>query len=139
MKEFVLDASVAIAWCFEEESTPASRELLESLVSGVAAVVPPLWHWEVANALLTAERRGRIDADTATQFLQLLQRLPIRTDPQSTDRTFVFTQALARQHSLTTYDAAYLELARRLEVPLATRDEDLARAALQAGLRRLPA
>lgn len=138
MSAFVLDASVAIAWCFEDESTAATQALLQSLASA-EAVVPPLWHWMVCNALLTAERRGRLDADSAAHFVQLLQRLPIRTDPEATGRAFAATPALARQHALTAYDAAYLELARRLDLPLATRDEGLARAAAQAGVRLLPA
>lgn len=138
MSSFVLDASVAIAWCFEDESTPASRALLASLPEG-SAVVPPLWHCEVANALLTAERRGRIDAPSAAHFLRLLERLPIHTDSESTGHAFGATQQMARTHALTAYDAAYLELAHRLALPLATRDEALAQAARAAGIRLLPA
>lgn len=138
MTAFVVDASVAIAWCFEDEATPASRALLLGLPQA-EAFVPPLWHWEVGNAVLTAERRGGLDAAAATRFLHLLQRLPIRTDTEAAARVFASTQALARQHSLTTYDAAYLELALRLHLPLATRDEALARAATQSGAPLLPA
>ena len=138
MSTFVLDASVAIAWCFEDESTPASRALLASLPAG-SAVVPPLWHCEVANALLTAERRGRIDPPSTAHFLQLLERLPIHTDPESTGHAFGAAQHMARTHALTAYDAAYLELAHRLNLPLATRDEALAQAARAAGIRLLPA
>jgi predicted nucleic acid-binding protein len=135
---FVLDTSVAIAWCFEDESTPASRALIDSMVDQ-PALVPPLWRWEIANALLTAERRGRIDPASAERFLDLLEQLPILVDTDSSRQAFRATWQLARAHDLTSYDAAYLELAQRLGLPLATRDLALAAAAETAGIRRLAA
>ncbi|HWL64181.1 MAG TPA: type II toxin-antitoxin system VapC family toxin [Steroidobacteraceae bacterium] len=128
MTGFVLDASVAIAWCFADESSGPSRQLLESLQFR-AAVVPPLWNWEIGNALLTAERRGRIEPAAADLFLRLLRQLPIHVDAGSADRALEETRRLAREHDLTTYDASYLELAHRRGLPLATRDAALARAA----------
>lgn len=125
---FVLDASVAIAWCFSDEATADGQKLLDSLQFR-AAVVPSLWRWEVGNALLMAERRQRIGREAADRFMQLLRQLPIHADAEALDRALDETCRLAREHELTTYDAAYLELARRLGLPLATRDEALVRAA----------
>lgn len=129
----MLDTSAAIAWCFEDEQTPASTALMERLESHYA-VVPPLWYWEVGNALLTAERRKRIDAASAERFLRLLERLPIETDERCVDGAFRETRTLARVYKLTSYDAAYLELAKRLSLPLATRDDALIKAAKAAGV-----
>lgn len=137
MTDFILDASVALAWCFEDESTPASYALLESLTAQ-KALVPPLWRWEIGNALLSAERRGRLDAGAADLFLRLLEQLPIQVDAQATHAACGGTRELAHAHGLSGYDAAYLELAQRSGLPLATRDEDLAAAARAAGLRLLP-
>lgn len=134
---FVLDTSVTIAWCFGDEATPGSQALLDALPSR-AAVVPPLWRWEIGNALLAAERRQRIAPVAADRFLQLLQQLPIHVDAEATARALDETRRLARAHGLTTYDAAYLEMAQRLQLPLATRDQDLARAATAAGIQLLP-
>lgn len=136
MTPFVLDTSVALAWCFEDESTPGSKALIETLLNQ-SARVPPLWRWEVASALLSAERRGRIEPAAASRFLDLLERLPIQVDPDATRQAFQSTWQLARTHDLTSYDAAYLELALRLGLPLATRDRALATAAEAAGVRLL--
>lgn len=130
---FVLDTSAAIAWCFEDEQTPASAALMARLESD-HAVVPPLWYWEVSNALLMAERRKRIDAVSAERFLRLLERLPIETDERCVDEAFRDARTLARTHKLASYDAAYLELANRLSLPLATRDDALIKAAKAAGV-----
>lgn len=137
MTAFVIDASVAMAWCFADEATVQSRELLESLQFR-AAVVPPLWLWEVGNALVSAERRTRIEPGAADQFLHLLRQLPIQSDAGSPERAWQETLRLARAHGLTTYDAGYLELAHRRGLPLATRDAALARAAAAAQVPLLP-
>lgn len=138
MTDFVLDTSVTLAWCFEDESTPASYALLDSLTTH-KALIPPLWHWEVGNALLSAERRGRLDSAAADLFLQLLEQLPIHVDPQSIHAALGGARALARAHRLSSCDAAYLELAQRSGLPLATRDDELAAAARAAGVSLLPA
>lgn len=138
MKALVLDTSVAIAWCFEDESTPASSALLESLPSR-AAIVPALWRWETANALLVAERRRRIDAASAERFLRLLDRLPIRVDEEAAGHAIGETRRLASGLGLSVYDASYLELARRVGIPLATRDAELMAAARSVGVALLPA
>ncbi len=127
---FVLDASVAVSWAFPDEADSIASAALTRLRTD-AAHVPGLWWFEIRNTLLMGERRDRItQADTAA-FLHDVARLSIIGDraPQS-DRTLT----LARQHRLTVYDAAYLELAERMALPLATQDRALRRAAAQAGV-----
>jgi predicted nucleic acid-binding protein len=127
-----IDASVTAAWCFSDEATVASDALREGL-SRRGAVVPVLWHAESANVLLVAERRKRITPDRCSELLELLGELPIETD-DGTERIRGSVFRLARAHRLTVYDAIYLELAIRRELPLATRDKDLRKAALSAGV-----
>lgn len=136
---FVLDASVALAWCFEDEGGEYAAEVLEALLDGEAFVASH-WPLEVANGLLTAERRGRIGARDATRVGRLLLALPIAVDPVERGRALGETSRLARSRDLTSYDAAYLELALRRGLPLATLDEELRNAARAegAGLFSLP-
>ena len=131
---FVLDASVALAWCFEDESLEPALAVLDALRDS-EAVVAHHWTLETANGLLTAERRGRIDGDGATRFSRLLLALPIAVDPVARGTALTETRRLARTHGLTSYDAAYLELALRLAIPLATLDEKLQAAARAEGVR----
>ena len=127
---FVLDASVVLAWAFEDEGGDYAVRVLEAL-RGSEAVAASLWPLEVTNGLLTAERRGRLEAADARRFLHLLLSLPVVVDPVARRRAFEGIHALARVHALTSYDAAYLELAVRYGIPLATLDESL-RAAVRA-------
>ena len=131
----VLDCSVTVSWCFEDESNETSSAVRDSLASGAEAVVPAHWSLEVSNALLTAERRGRLLRAQSTHFLGLLTRLPITTDPETSSLAFGAIVHLAREHALTPYDAAYLELALRVGAPLATFDQQLAAAAKARGVR----
>jgi predicted nucleic acid-binding protein len=124
----VIDSSAALSWCFEDEATPASDVLFER-VRDQGAVVPGLWHLEVANVLLQAEKRGRIAAGDVGMRLELIAELPITTDTETTARAWREILALARAEGLTTYDAAYLELAIRRGLPLQTKDEALIAAA----------
>jgi predicted nucleic acid-binding protein len=135
---FVVDCSVALAWCFADEASAAGDALLERL-KDEGGVVPALWHLEVGNVLLQAERRGRIAPADLAARVDLLRRLPIVTDGESTGRALVEVLALARAHRLTTYDAAYLELAARRGLPLATKDSELLEAAERIGVPVLPA
>ena len=128
---FVIDASVTMAWCFDDEATDDTEGLLEQLCSD-QAVVPALWQLEVTNVLLVAERRGRITEAQAARFLELLLHLPILVDGSPTDVTAVL--AAGRRHSLSAYDAAYLVLAERSAVPLGTLDGRLATACRAAGV-----
>ncbi|HWH82324.1 MAG TPA: type II toxin-antitoxin system VapC family toxin [Burkholderiaceae bacterium] len=138
MSGFVLDASVALAWCFDDESTPAAWTLLDRL-RDAPAHVPALWALEVGNILLGAERRRRITQARATEFLGILGDLDIRTDPELPGRAFRDVLPLARAHRLTAYDATYLELAMRLGLPLASKDAALRRAATALHLKTLGA
>ena len=125
---FVLDNSVALAWCFEDEQTPAISALLDRLVE-TGASAPMLWPLEALNGLMVAQRRRRIDAAAWAEFAAFLQELLVMIDAQTVDQVWGATSALAGQFGLTVYDAAYLELAQRRRLPLATLDRDLRRAA----------
>ena len=138
MTGFVLDASVAIAWCFEDESTPAASALLDRLRTAPGHV-PALWALEMGNILLGAEKRKRITRARTVEFLEILGELDIRVDPDLPGRAFRDVLPLARERRLTTYDAAYLELAMRLGLPLATKGAALARAATALRVRTLAA
>ena len=133
MNRFVLDTSVAVSWFFEDEAGEYTTTVLESLTEW-EAVVPSLWSLEVANVLLVAERRRRCSEAEAARFIELLESLPIATDDDTARRALHGTYQLAREYDLTAYDAAYLELAMRLGVPLATFDRQLAEAAVKAGV-----
>lgn len=137
MSSFVLDCSVAVAWLLEDERVPAADALLERLEGDGEAVVPGLWRPELGNVLAGAERRGRIAATGIARCLGLLARLPIVTDPGTDERALREILELARREYLTTYDAAYLELAMRRGLPLATLDRPLGRAARRAGVEVL--
>ncbi len=128
---FVVDASVAMAWCFEDEATDVTRAALDRLAEATA-VAPALWALEVANVLLVAERRGRITEFQASRFVRLLGQLPISLDPAPPDVAGLV--AAGRQHGLSAYDAAYLTLAEREGLPLASTDAKLTAAARTAGL-----
>lgn len=129
---FVLDASVAAAWCFADESTPHTEALRESLTER-RAVVPTLWHAECANLLLTAERRKRITSARCAELLDLFDILPVETIDES-GRMRGAVSRLARTHHLSIYDATYLDLAIQRGIELATRDKDLRRAARTANV-----
>jgi predicted nucleic acid-binding protein len=130
---FVLDCSMALAWCFPNEHAPYPQSVLDSLAS-TAAAVPSLWFLEVANALLTGERRGRCTASDVGTWLGFLAALPIHTDPETTARAWSDTLNLARTYNLSAYDAAYLELALRRGLPLSSLDTQLNNAATAAGV-----
>ena len=119
-----------------DEATPATDALLEDFRTGAEALVPTLFHYEVANCLVGNERRKvpRSTPARSTAFLGALAQLPIETDVASTSKTATQTAELARTYGLSVYDAAYLELAMRRGVPLATRDPLLVPAAKKAGV-----
>ncbi len=127
----VVDASIAVAWCFpDEEESPGLAALALGFVRETL-VVPGVFWYEVRNALLRAERRGRIDGEGASRFLRQLATLRTDLDYQHDEAE---TLALARRHTLTLYDAAYLETAKRRQVALATLDSALATAATSGGV-----
>jgi len=135
MGDFVLDCSATLPWVFADEATPAADQLLDELVRGVRAWVPALWHLELGNVLLGAQRRGRIDQAGIEAFLSQLVVYDIAVDDQTMERAWQKTFDLAMQCGLSTYDAAYLELALRRGLPLATLDRELAAAARAYGVR----
>jgi predicted nucleic acid-binding protein len=134
---FVLDVSLTCAWCFADEASAEAWALLERLQIAQAHV-PSLWLWETGNVLIQAERRSRITSAAIRTFLGLLETLPIAIDQANVSTAWHDTLALARSHRLTTYDAAYLELALRLGLPLASRDKALNAAASHEGVPLLP-
>lgn len=138
MTEAVIDSSIALTSCFEDEASAETDALFER-VRDEGAVVPGLWRLELGNVLLQAERRGRISAGDVASRLDLIAELPISVDPETADRAWRDILTLARAERLTVYDAAYLELAARRGFPLLTLDDDLAQAALRLGVAVLPA
>src|SRR5437868_14699783 len=130
---FVLDGSITLAWFFEDEAD-AYAESVEDALASAAAVVPSLWPLEVANGLLMGERRKRTTEAKVTQFVALVTSLPISIDDETAARAWQNSLHLARAHNLTVYDAAYLELALRRGLPLATLDDSLKAAAATVGV-----
>ena len=139
MAEFVLDASVALSWCFPgdpTEDTPYSRLILAKLAKD-DAVVPDIWAFELANIIFVAcNRRKRITQRQIDEYLQRLRALPIRVE-HSDLWANVSLESLARKWNLSAYDAAYLDLALRRRLPLATTDDDLRKAATAVGIHVL--
>jgi len=136
---FVLDCSIAVAWCFDDEATDEMDALLDR-AQREGAIVPSLWVWEASNTLLAAQRRRRIDREALQERLSMLDMLSLDIDDLGAGpvwRSSVLT--LAEAESLSFYDATYLELAIRNGLPLATNDAALRRAALRRGVTLLPA
>lgn len=131
-----LDSSLTLAWYFPDEGTDASDRVLRQ-VAVAGAIAPVHWRAEVANALQMAVRRKRIDAAYRDNSLKELAHLPITIDPETNDHVWSATVQLADLHGLTIYDAAYLELAQRRRLPLATLDEALRVAARGCGVELL--
>ena len=130
----VVDASVTMSWCFPDEENPYAHSVLR-LLREVDAVVPAIWPLEVANALVVAERRRRLKPAETTRFLALIRGLDVTVDRETSNQALGETLSLARRYALSAYDAAYLELAIREGLPIATLDKDLERAARRLGLK----
>jgi predicted nucleic acid-binding protein len=128
---FVLDCSVTVAWCLKDESS-AYAQRVEEAIRDSTAIAPALWPFEVANALVMAERRRRVSSVERDELLVIFDSLDIVIEPAPDAVPHVLI-ALAQRHKLTVYDAAYLELAIRLGLPLATVDAELVRAARASG------
>jgi len=125
---FVVDNSIVMAWCFQDEENGYAEAVLDSLENG-EAVVPAVWPLEVGNVLLAAERKKRLSRASVVRFLELLSGLPITVEQETPERMLREIVSLAREHGLSTYDASYLDLAMRLDVPLCSRDASLVDAA----------
>jgi predicted nucleic acid-binding protein len=131
MAALVIDSSIAASWCFPDERTDYTNSVLQALATPLEAIAPRLLAYEVRNSILMGLRRKRIDKAHAEQFLDSLKAMPIRLiDPISYDGIF----ALADRQSLTVYDAAYLDLAIRESLPIASLDTALIRAAERSGV-----
>jgi len=133
---FVLDCSVAMAWLFNDEATPKTADLLNRLATETA-LVPAWWFVEITNVLALAERKGRITPAQSGAFIADIGKLDIELDDESPGRAFTHLLSLCRTHRLTSYDAMYLDLAVRRQLPLATLDDDLRKAARNLGVRLL--
>lgn len=132
----MLDNSVALAWCFEDEQTPVVMDLLDR-VAETGANAPLLWPLEALNGLLVAERRRRLDPDRRSRLAMFLRELPIRLDIETADQAWDATGKIAHELKLTLYDATYLELALRRRLPLASLDQNLRKAATAVGVEVL--
>jgi len=130
MASFVLDSSIALQWFLEDESDrDKSLAILRAITDEYRPVVPYLWFYEISNTILMQVRRKRIELSKGIQYLQIIDDMLIDIDPP--DSTAILSLArLAHTHSLTSYDAAFLELAMRLQLPLATNDKALEKAAI---------
>ena len=130
---FVLDCSVAIAWCFHDEADPYA-DAIALRFPIITAVVPAIWPLEIANAFLMGERRKRSSQVDTSNWFSSLNSLPITVEDQNTSRVWREVMTLARTHRLSVYDGAYLELALRRGLPLASLDEPLKAAAKAVGV-----
>ena len=133
---FVVDNSVVMSWCFEDEESELGERALDLLADG-EALAPAVWALEAANALLSAERRKRLAAGDSLRFVELLRSLPVRVQPDPVPRVLGDVLALGRATGLSAYDASYLHLALRRDLPLATLDGPLIAAAREIGVELL--
>ena len=134
MIEFILDCSISISWVLVDEDDDYANSILD-LMTDATAFVPEIWSLEVVNTLLVAERRNRMTIEKSEQAIKLLQSLPIVIDTLTSSQAFQQTLKLGREQSLASYDAAYLELALRKNLPLATNDNRLIEAAKRCQVR----
>ena len=134
MPPYVIDPSVALAWLLPDETNARADAVRQAVETGADAWIPTHWWLEVSNALLMAERRGRITRDGVAHAMSLVEALPLEEDEETAGQIAARTLALARKHGLTVYDAAYLELAHRRGAILATFDDQLRRAASKEGV-----
>jgi predicted nucleic acid-binding protein len=125
---FVVDNSIVMAWCFEDERNEYADSVLECLAAG-EAFVPAIWPLEVGNVLLVAERKKRLSEASIIRFLNLVNNLPITVEQETPERMLKEILSLARENGLSTYDASYLDLAMRLGLPVSTKDKVLLKAA----------
>ena len=132
--ELVVDSSLALAWVLPDETSTRANRLLDRVSTHDVLWVPALWWYEIANALMMAQRRRRISETDRLALIDLYERLPIHTDAHLIGHTIQQIQSLGLIHRLSAYDAAYLELALRKELAFATLDKVLLKAAKDAGL-----
>lgn len=126
--DFVVDNSVVMAWCFDDEAD-SYADAIQDLLAHNFAFVPSIWPLAVANVLLVAERKKRITKSASGHFVEMLSQLPIAVDSTEPERVFHDIMSLARQYKLTSYDASYIELAIRKGLPIASLDKAILKAA----------
>lgn len=134
MSGWVIDSSLALAWALPDERSNRADAFWDNIAEDGELHIPVLWWYEVVNAVVVARRRQRLNEATATEVIGLLGRLPLEPHLPAAGSQVLSLQAIAHQHELSAYDAAYLELALRLEAGLATLDERLAEAGRSAGI-----
>ena len=134
MTGWVLDTSMALAWGFPDESAPAADRFWDEVERGARLVVPALWWYECANALVVARRRDRLSEGQCRRMSALLASLPVETAAVPSGVDLLRLQLVAVRSGLTAYDATYLDLAQTVAAGLATLDERLASAASDLGL-----
>lgn len=131
----VLDASAAIAWLYGEGEA-ADLDRLYAAMRDEGAIVPQIWRVEIANVLLVGCRKGKHSRSVMEEYLADLALLRIEVDSETQRQAWDGVKRLAEMHGLTSYDACYLELAARKQLPLATLDKQLMRASLEVGVQR---
>jgi len=133
--DWVVDSSMALAWSLPDETSAKADRFLSRLSAQDALWVPALWWYEISNALVTAQRRRRVTEADRLGLLELFGKLPLQTDTGLNPEMMWHVQAMAQEHDLSAYDAAYLELAARKGLALATLDQRLMTAARDSGVR----
>jgi len=133
MRDFVIDNSVVMSWCFKDETSKYTDTVLDYLEKATA-YVPTIWPLEVSNVLLVAERKKRLSQSDSSRFISLLFELPIIVEPESPERMLSEILALAREYKLSSYDASYLDLAMRKGLPIATTDKNIITAARRSSV-----
>jgi predicted nucleic acid-binding protein len=133
MQNFVIDNSVVMSWCFQDETSKYTDAILGHLELATA-YVPAIWPLEVSNVLLVAERKKRLSQADSSRFISLLFELPIIVEQESPERMLSEILALAREYKLSSYDASYLDLAMRKGLPLATTDKNIIAAAKRSNV-----
>jgi predicted nucleic acid-binding protein len=137
LTRFVLDATVALCWYFEDQKTAYTEAVFERLARGDVALVPAIWPFEVVNSLVVAARQKSISAPQLETFVRDLKDLPVEVNLEGVERAYSSIVRISRQHQLSSYDAAYLDLALVEGLPLATLDKNLRAAAKRSGVELL--
>jgi predicted nucleic acid-binding protein len=135
MASLVIDASAILPWCFDDKAIAYTEGLLNRCAAGEEVMVASVWPLEITNGLLSAQRRGRVTAARVEQFLGQIVRLRVHVEPFTTQQAVRDVRQLAQTHQLIAYDAAYLALALRYNLPLATLDIELKQASFAIGVR----
>lgn len=138
MNRLVVDASMTLSWLLPDESGASALTVRNEILTAESVWVPAHWRLEVCNSLWMAERRQRLDASGIAQAVALFTQLPVSIDPETNEHAGTETLALARQHALSVYDAAYLELALRRGAALASLDQPLRVVSKKLGVPLLP-